>query len=116
MVNCKKCNSEVKSDWAYCPFCGKFIEIKDSIEIVTTTNFEPVKQVFIKKTQKNYYEKIAELKEESPNAYNPWTKEEEQQLTNLFNEGKKVKEIALILQRQQGGIKSRLKKIGLIQN
>jgi len=58
---------------------------------------------------------MTKIKEASPNAYKPWTKEEEQQLTTLYNEGKKTKEIATTLQRQQGGIRSRLKKIGLIK-
>jgi len=57
---------------------------------------------------------MEQVKKESPNAYNPWTKQEEEQLTKLYKEGKKINEIAILLQRQQGGIRSRLKKIGLI--
>lgn len=110
MTNCKKCNLEIKPTWAYCPYCGKFIETEGTIEIITTKS---TKKAY-RRLREDYFEVMAKIKKESPNAYNPWTKEEENQLTNLFNEGKKISEIAIILQRQRGGIKSRLKRIGLI--
>jgi len=109
MTNCKKCGLEIKPDWVYCPYCGKFIETEGPIEIVTTTNFKPTKKMY-RRFREDYFEVMAKIKEESPHAYNPWTEEEEQQLTNLYNEGKQIKEIAATLQRQPGGIKSRLKK------
>ncbi len=43
-----------------------------------------------------------------------WAKEEEELLTLLFNEGKKTAYIATELKRQPGGIRARLKKLGLI--
>ena len=48
------------------------------------------------------------------NAYAPWSNEEESTLSFLFHRGKTVKELALILQRNEGSIRSRLRKIGLI--
>lgn len=47
-------------------------------------------------------------------AYAPWTDEEESTLRFLYRQGKTVKELALILQRNEGSIRSRLKKIGLL--
>ena len=44
------------------------------------------------------------------NAYAPWSDEEESTLRFLYNQGKTVKELALILQRNEGSIRSRLKK------
>lgn len=44
-----------------------------------------------------------------------WGKEEEEKLTKMFKEGMKTKDIAHALERQSGGIRSRLKKLGLIQ-
>jgi len=57
---------------------------------------------------------MEKIKQESPRAYEPWTTQEETQLTQLYNENKTIQEIATTLQRQKGGINSRLKKIGLI--
>ena len=48
------------------------------------------------------------------NAYAPWSNEEERTLSFLYHQGKTVKELALILQRNEGSIRSRLRKIGLI--
>ena len=47
------------------------------------------------------------------NAYAPWSNEEESTLSFLYHQGKTVKELALILQRNEGSIRSRLRKIGL---
>ena len=48
------------------------------------------------------------------NAYAPWSNEEESTLSFLYHQGKTVKELALILQRNERSIRSRLRKIGLI--
>ncbi len=45
------------------------------------------------------------------NAYSPWEKEEELMLLKHYGDGKKTKEIAHLLGRQPGAIRSRLKKI-----
>ncbi|MEI7961961.1 MAG: zinc ribbon domain-containing protein [archaeon] len=113
MTNCKNCNLEIKPDWVFCPYCGKFIETDGQIEIITTNN-NPTRKVY-RRLREDYFEVMEKIKKESPNAYNSWTKEEEQQLTTLYNQGKKVSEIATILERQVGGIRSRLKKIRLIK-
>ncbi len=59
----------------------------------------------------SYMEKQKQL---HANAYAPWSEEEESTLRFLYNQGKSVKELALILQRNEGSIRSRLKTIGLI--
>jgi len=122
MANCNKCKQEIKPNWAYCPYCGKFNQTDTPTEIITTTNYKPTipipfkrpERIQNRRTKKDYYATMEQVKKESPNAYNPWTKQEEEQLTKLYKEGKKINEIAILLQRQQGGIRSRLKKIGLI--
>ena len=50
----------------------------------------------------------------STEAYQPWTKEEDQQLTREFEEGKTTKELSEIHKRTTGAIRSRLKKLELI--
>ena len=47
------------------------------------------------------------------NAYTPWSNEEESTLSFLYRQGKTVKELAIILQRNEGSIRSRLRKLGL---
>lgn len=59
----------------------------------------------------SYMEKQKQL---YANAYAPWTDEEESTLRFLYRQGKSVKELAAILQRNDGSIRSRLKKMGII--
>ena len=56
---------------------------------------------------------IEACKQEYPNAYNPWSDEEDAALTNLLSQGKSTDEIAEILRRKPGGIHSRIKKLHL---
>ena len=46
-------------------------------------------------------------------AYRHWTDEEEARLKRLFNRGIPMKEIAATLGRQMGGVRSRIRKLGL---
>ena len=63
-----------------------------------------------KEQQPNY---IVEARKEHPNAYKPWTSSDDEQLTRLFQEGKSTQELCNIFGRKQGGIRSRLQKLGL---
>lgn len=58
---------------------------------------------------------FAEIREKHPNAYKPWTKEQDEELKELFASEKSVKNLCTITGRQSGGIRSRLKKLGLIK-
>ena len=55
------------------------------------------------------------IRQKHPNAYRPWSKEEDAQLAGLHCTGKKVKEISVALGRQPGAIRSRLVKVGLVE-
>ncbi len=57
---------------------------------------------------------LEEKRKEHGNAYLPWEKEADDILINFYNEGKKIKEIAEIMERSRGAIYSRLKKLGII--
>ena len=46
-----------------------------------------------------------------PQAYAKWTFEEEERLRRFYQEGKGIKEIAFLMNRNEGGIRSRLRKI-----
>lgn len=55
------------------------------------------------------------LRKEHPNAYRRWAKEEEKMLKELFEAGKSIKDLAKEFGRKTGGIKSRLIKLGLVE-
>ncbi len=55
-----------------------------------------------------------EIRKHHPRAYEKWTKDEEEKLSELYNDGKNTKEISKYLERQPGAIKSRLQKLGLV--
>jgi|GEM_PF-643828 len=56
-----------------------------------------------------------EIKKSSPRAYMKWDETEETKLINLFNSGKSIEEIGYILGRNKGGVKIRLKKLGIFE-
>lgn len=58
--------------------------------------------------------RLAEIRKEYPKAYTPWTEEADERLKALFSAEKSVMEISKELERHPGGIRSRLKKVGLV--
>lgn len=48
-----------------------------------------------------------------PQAYNPWSKEEDTELTKMYKNGATIEDLASHFQRKPGGIRSRIKKLGL---
>ena len=48
-------------------------------------------------------------------AYAPWTEEDDNRLKQLVNDGHSIKEIASFMERNDGAIKSRMKKLGIEQ-
>lgn len=56
---------------------------------------------------------VDEIRKTHANAYQKWTPEEEAKLKEHFASGKSMKEISKILGRQKGGVRSRLRKLGL---
>ena len=76
----------------------------------------------LKKYLKAYKQLIGEptysiyaCKQEYPNAYNPWLPEEDSELTHLWTSGTSLTKLSAHFQRKEGGIESRLKKLGLIE-
>ncbi|MDP3957562.1 MAG: PIF1 family DEAD/DEAH box helicase [bacterium] len=63
-------------------------------------------------SQSHSYEKIRAI---HPQAYRAWSKDEEVKLQKLYHKGIQIREMAEILGRQPGGIRSRLKKLGLTE-
>ena len=85
------------------PASAEILHSSDAIEL-------PIEESNSDKEQSYMYKQ----KQLHANAYAPWSNEEESTLSFLYHQGKTVKELALILQRNEGSIRSRLRKIGLI--
>jgi DNA-directed RNA polymerase specialized sigma24 family protein len=60
-------------------------------------------------------ERLDEIRRAYPNAYLPWTPEQEEVLAARHAEGATVAELAEELGRQPGGIEARLEKLELIE-
>ena len=56
---------------------------------------------------------LDEITRKYPRAYEKWTAEEDERLTNRYQAGLDVLELATIFQRQPSAIESRLTKLGL---
>ncbi|WP_134089828.1 DUF3276 family protein [Olivibacter sp. XZL3] len=53
------------------------------------------------------------IREKHPQAYQPWSLEDDEKLETLFCEGKSVKDLAFVFERNEGAIRSRIKKLEL---
>lgn len=56
---------------------------------------------------------LDDIREKHPQAYQPWSLEDDEKLETLFCEGKSVKELASFFERNDGAIRSRIKKLEL---
>ncbi len=65
-------------------------------------------------SETDYHKRLKKIKENYANAYEPWKEEDDLRLKILNSENKTISEIAQTLMRQPGAIRSRLKKLGLI--
>ena len=57
---------------------------------------------------------FSDIRQQYPNAYQPWSDDDELCLANLYASGTDLDKLSHIFGRQPGGIRSRLKKLGLI--
>jgi hypothetical protein len=64
----------------------------------------------------HYRERMEAIRAEKPQAYAPWTPEAEAQLRELHAQGLDIEVICERIQRQRGGVMSRLKKLGLLES
>lgn len=93
VVLCNSCFSQLETLHKFCPYCGqKVVEEKEESE-------------------KSYT--VDEIRKTHAQAYQPWTKEDDDKLELYFCEGKKMKELTKIFGRSGGAINSRIKKLEL---
>jgi len=70
-------------------------------------NSQPVTS---KKTSSNWQDKIEKMREVHPNAYRPWTKQQDALLKQEFQNGCDLAELSQLLGRHEGSIRMRLQK------
>jgi len=66
------------------------------------------------KTNESKTYSVPDIRKECPSAYEKWTKAQEQKLISEYKSGKTISELANLLGRQTGGIRSRLNKLNII--
>jgi hypothetical protein len=59
--------------------------------------------------------KLEKLRQKHPNAYRPWTQDDDDKLQAMFEEGKAVAALVKEFGRQRGSIHARLIKLGLVE-
>ena len=59
--------------------------------------------------------RLEKMREKHPNAYRPWSKEDDARLTELFRNNTKVSTLTKEFGRQRGSINSRLIRLGLVE-
>ena len=60
--------------------------------------------------------RLEQIRTKHQNAYKKWTEEEEKEIVSYFKNGKSIRNISALSGRQVGGIRSRLIKLGLIED
>jgi len=110
---CSDCNNRIEDSFLFCPYCGKKLlngnnDVHFGSEEINHIKLEDLTQ------KKSYQDRMDELRKKYPRAYEKWESEEEDKLIRLFNQGTPIRDIAKVLERQNGAIKARLKRLGLI--
>lgn len=87
------------------------IDISDQLK-------ELIKYLPITKSNDQFSDqRVLEIREEFPRAYEPWSSKEDSLLKKAYKENDDIKELAYLFQRQKGAIKSRLeKKLNIIES
>ncbi len=60
------------------------------------------------------FDRIRKIKKESKEAYKDWSREDDDELINLFFDGMPVGEMAIKLKRTKGAVRARIRKMELI--
>lgn len=99
--------------------CLYFTRLDKSFSLGTLSNSViPSKECLLGKMESLFYTAAPTSSMESkkalcPNAYKPWSREDDDLLTRLHKEGTTIEELMQLFQRNRGGIVSRLRKLGL---
>jgi len=116
--SCLKCGALVSESANFCSKCGANQAL---FEKGITDNEEPLEKQGNDLTLKNNTAEqqrallIEKSRIENPNAYKPWTKEDDKKLENLYLNGSTIKELCSFFGRNTGGIIARIDKLNLLK-
>jgi Na+/melibiose symporter-like transporter len=83
----------------------KNIKNNDNLNIIIPT-------INITPSNKKY--SISNIRKKNKNAYKKWSLNEDKLLMEMYNKGSSISELSQYFERQSGGIRSRLKKLKLL--
>ena len=86
--------------------------ISDIVED-STLIFEKIPENQTSTHKNSFSERITEIRTEHSNAYERWTKEDDEKLEQLFCEEKNIKELSKFFNRQPSAIRARVNKLEL---
>ncbi len=90
------------------------LRLTDSIpESEIKSLFEELAKIYSPTAVPSQPSSITQARQINPRAYEPWTDNDDALLRNLKAHGKSIEEMMSALGRNEGAIKSRLKKFGL---
>lgn len=87
-----------------------FAHLKDAAEKRTEELNNPAKATAKKTSKGGWSEKVAKMRETHPNAYKPWTNQDDASLKQEFQNGSDIAVISDLLGRHEGSIRMRLQK------
>ena len=87
---------------------------EESIEAFVNALQNAVNHVIKKPARAEKPYNVESVRKEFPNAYSNWTSSDDALLKKKYAEGVKISELAKLLNRKEGAIKSRLTKLGLL--
>jgi len=94
--------------------------IKSDSNTLASKAKRPIEETIIKKPpedgQSNWHKRIEKIKSKFPNYSFSWDTNQDEKLKKLVLEGLNINQISASLQRTIGGIRSRLNKIGLLND
>lgn len=97
---CIKCQTEIYDSFKYCPNCGQE-QINNDVKESKTPK-ESILSPHIEKAR-----------QEHKNAYMPWTKEDDEKLTEFYKAGKDKMELCKLFGRNMNAINARIEKLEL---
>ena len=94
---------------------GKIIQQPIVVKTPVAKKAKKTKTAKVEDGSPSWAERMAELRKTYPNAYMPWSSEEDDALTIRFNMGATVADMVTDFGRQPGSIQMRLEKLGLVE-
>jgi DNA helicase IV len=118
LKSCAKCGLSISLTYKFCPSCGADQSgIENNFIKNEKTSFQKENNLItnIYREEKKLTPHIEKSRMENPNAYKPWTKEDDRKLIDLYQNGSTIKELCFFFGRNFGAINARIEKLELLK-